>query len=329
MTTNNSSNTNPTKSKNQNFLAIAVTLGVILLAIIGFLAYNNISKARELDQTVTELEESQKLRQELETQYNQALADLEGQKTTNQELNAVIDQQKAELEQQKNKIAEMLKNKGKLDKARVEIDNLKSQVTQYLAQIDKLKSENEALTGENKQLSEEKQRLSTDLQSKTSENEELSSAKAQLVSEKDALTSKVNLASIIKTKTVTAVGQKVKGSGKVKDEDAARSVEQIKVCFTTLANEVAKSGAEKFYVRIINPLGETLAIEDMGSGMITNKKTGEDLRFTKMEEIDFNNEEAQACILWAPTNPSFTKGKYSIEVYNKGYLAGTGSLTLK
>ena len=329
MTTNNPSNMNQPKSKNQNFLAIAVTVGVILLAVIGFLAYNNISKARQLDQTVTELEESEKLRQELDTQYNAALADLEAQKTTNQELNAVIDQQKAELEQQKNKISEMLKNKGRLDKARVEIDNLKSQVSQYMAQIDKLKAENEALAGENAQLSEEKQRLSSDLQSKAAENDELASAKAQLVSEKDALASKVNVASVIKTKSVTAVGQKVKGSGKVKDENSAKSVDQIKVCFNTLTNEVAKPGAAKFYIRIINPLGETLAIEDMGSGMITNKKTGEEVRFTQMEEIDFNHDEAQACILWAPTNASFVKGKYDVEVYNKGYLAGTGTFTLK
>jgi hypothetical protein len=329
MTTNNPSNFNQDKSQKQNFMAIAITVGVILLAIIGFLAYNNISKSQQLDLTITEMEESEKLRGELETQYNQALADLEAQKTTNQELNAMIDQQKAELEQQKAKIDGMLANKGKLDKARVEIENLKTQASGYLAQIEKLKSENEALAGENANLSAEKDQLATDLQSKTAENEQLASAKAQLVSEKDELTGKVNIASVIKMKSVTAVGQKVKGSGKVKDENSAKSVDQIKVCFTTLSNEVAKPGAEKFYVRIVDPRGETLAIESMGSGMITNKKTGEEIRFTQIEELDYSNGEAQSCMVWAPTTPSFQKGSYTIEVYNKGYLAGTGTMNLK
>lgn len=329
MNSNNPSNMNQSKSQKQNFLAIAVTVGVILLAVIGFLAYSNISKARQLDQTVTELEESENLRQELETQYNTALADLDAQKTTNQELNAMIDQQKAELEQQKNRIAELLRNKGKLDKARVEIENLKSQASAYLAQIDKLKAENEALAGENSMLSQQKDSLNANLQNKVAENEALSSAKAQLVSEKDALTSKVNIASVIKMKQVTAVGQKVKGSGKVKDENAAKSIDQIKVCFTTLDNSVTKAGVEKFYVRIINPRGETLAIEDMGSGMITNKKTGEEVRFTQVEELDYANEEVQSCMIWAPTNASFMSGDYTVEVYNKGYLAGTGTLKLK
>jgi regulator of replication initiation timing len=319
---------NQTKQK-QNFLAIAVTVGVILLAVIGFLAYNNISKARQLDMTVTELEESEKLRKELETQYNQALADLESQKTTNQELNAIIDQQKAELEQHKNKINAMLQNKGKLESARKEIDNLKSQVSQYLAEIDKLKTENQVLAGENAQLSEEKQQLSADLQSKTAENEALSSAKAQLVSEKEDLAAKVNVASVVKMKQVTATGQKVKGSGKVKDENSAKSVDQIKVCYTTLGNEVVKAGTERFYIRVVNPRGETLAVEALGSGMIKDKKTGEEIRFTQMDEVDYSNAEAQSCIVWAPTNTSYMKGKYTVEVYNKGYLSGVGSFELK
>ncbi len=329
MTTNNPSNFNQDKSQKQNFMAIAITVGVILLAIIGFLAYNNISKSQQLDLTITEMEESEKLRSEVETQYNQALADLEAQKTTNQELNAMIDQQKAELEQQKSKIDGMLANKGKLDKARVEIENLRTQTSGYLAQIEKLKSENDALAGENANLSAEKDQLSTDLQSKAAENEQLASAKAQLVSEKDDLTGKVNIASVIKMKSVTAVGQKVKGSGKVKDENSAKSIDQIKVCFTTLSNEVSKPGSEKFYVRIVDPRGETLAIESMGSGMITNKKTGEEIRFTQIEELNYSNDEAQSCMVWAPTTPSFQKGSYTIEVYNKGYLAGTGKMSLK
>ncbi len=327
MTSNNPSfNQN---KPNQNFIAIAAVIGILLLGIIGYLAYQNMQKSRQLETTMSDLDETQKLKAELDTQYNQALTDLEAQKTNNQELNAVIDQQKGELEQQRNKISGLLKNKGSLDKARVEIGNLKSQASQYLAQIEKLKSENEALAGENANLSTEKERLAADLQSKSAENEELSSTKATLVSEKEKLSAKVNIASVIKMKSVSAIGQKVKGSGKVKDENSAKSVDQIKVCFTTVENEVAKAGAEKFYIRIINPLGETLAIEDMGSGMLTNKKTGEEVRFTKMEEIDYANNEAQSCIIWAPSNASFAKGDYQIEVYNKGFLAGTTKLKLK
>ncbi len=329
MTTNNFSNSNQTKSQKQNFLAIAITAGIILLCVIGYLAYNNMQKNDSLTMATAELEESEKLRQELEGKYNQALTDLEAQKTTNTELNAMIDQQKADLTSQKGKIDELLKNKGKLDKARIEIDNLKSSVQTYLAEIYTLKSENTTLVGENTNLMTEKERLAADLANKSTENEALSSAKAQLVNEKEELSSKVTIASAVKVKSVTAVGQKLKGSGKVKDENSAKSVEQIKVCFTTLINDVVKGGTEQFHIRIINPQGETIAVESEGSGEITDKKTGDSVRFTMVEEMDYNNDEANACTVWAPTSGSYSKGKYQVQVYNKGYLAGTGAFELK
>jgi regulator of replication initiation timing len=223
----------------------------------------------------------------------------------------------------------LINSKGSLDKARTEIANLKTQVTSYLTQIDNLKAENAQLAGENTQLTEERGRLSSDLQTKVTENQSLSTEKAKLASEKEDLTGKVNIASVIRTKSITANGQKVRNSGKVVDEISAKSVEQIKVCFTTLSNEVAKAGNERFFVRIVNPLGETLAVESMGSGTLTNRKTGEDVRFTIASDLSFKNEEANDCVTWAPSNPSFVKGKYTIEVYNKGYLAGSGALTLK
>ncbi len=328
MTSSNFSN-NPNKSQKQNFMAIAVTAGVILLGVLGYLAYSNLSKAKQLETTISELDESERLRTELEANYNQALADLEAQKTTNQELNAIIDKQKEELQKQKKMISGLIGSKGNLEKAKVEISNLKVQVDNYIAQIDNLKSENANLYGENQQLSQEKDKLSTDLQTKISENEELSATKAQLTSEKEVLTNKVNIASVVRMKNITAVGQKVRNSGKAVDENSAKSVEQIKVCFTTLFNEVAKAGNERFFVRIVNPLGETLAVESMGSGTLTDRKTGESVRYSMYSDLSFNQKEANECVIWAPTNPAFNPGKYTIEVYNKGYLAGTGSLSFK
>ncbi len=317
------------KPQNQNTTAILVTVGILLLAAIGYLAYNSITKARMLEQTVSELEESEKLREELEMQYNAALADLEAQKTSNEELNALIDQQKAELEQQKRRISQLIGSKDKLEKARIELNNLKAQVSQYLAQIEKLKQENEMLESENEQLSEERSKLSSDLEAKTAENQNLQNIKAKLVTEKEELASKVNIASVVKMREVKAVGQKVKNSGKVKDEDKAKRVDQIKVCFTALDNDVVKPGTETFIVRIINPLGETLAVEDMGSGFFMDKEKNDEIRFTMMSQLDYANEEVQECLVWAPVNASFIAGEYTVEVYNKGYLAGVGKFKLK
>ncbi|GIV31261.1 MAG: hypothetical protein KatS3mg029_0612 [Saprospiraceae bacterium] len=325
MTTYSSSN----KPQNQNTTAIVVTIAVLLLALIGYLAYNSITKARQLEQTVSELEESEKLRQELETQYNAALADLEAQKTNNQELNALIEQQKAELEQQRRRISELIGSRDQLQKARAELNNLRAQVKEYLAQIEKLKAENEMLSAQNEQLSGEKERLSTELQAKSEENQNLQTIRSQLVAEKEQLASKVSIASVIKMREVKAVGQRVRNSGKAVDTDRAKRVDQIKVCFTALDNDVVQPGTETFLIRIINPKGETLAVEDMGSGNFRRTDTGEEVRFTMLSEVDYNNDEVTDCLIWAPVNPSFIAGEYTVEVYNKGYLAGVGKFKLK
>jgi len=44
--------------------------------------------------------------------------------------------------------------------------------------------------------------------------------------------------------------------------------------------------------------------------------------------LDYNNEALQACFHWDPNVP-FTKGNYEVEVFNKGYLAGSGTFNLK
>ena len=46
-------------------------------------------------------------------------------------------------------------------------------------------------------------------------------------------------------------------------------------------------------------------------------------------DIDYTQEEVATCYYWQPNNPNFSKGRYEVEVYNKGYLAGKGRLTLK
>ncbi len=316
------------KASSQTFIAIASVAGLILLGVIAFLGYNNVNKNRALATKVTELEEAEQLRIELEDQYHAALSELEDLRGTNEELNSLIDQQKVELKEQKNKVARLIRNKKKLGNARAELDNMKAQLAEYVAQIEQLKTENEQLAQQNQQLSQDKELLETDLQSKITENQELDQARAVLVSEKEKMAKTLHLASVVSVKNVEVTGLKLRSGGKTAKRNTAKSIDQLKVCFTTTVNQVAHPGLETFHIRIIDPRGETLAIDELGSGVIINAKTGEEIRFTQLKEYDYENDETQLCFLWEP-NTTFQKGKYDVEIYNKGYLAGTGKFSLK
>ena len=102
----------------------------------------------------------------------------------------------------------------------------------------------------------------------------------------------------------------------------------LRVCFLTETNMVTTSGQKKFYIRIINPQGETIAIEDQGSGVLTNKLDNSQVRYTTSGNVTYNNEDTNACIDWTLAE-KLVKGDYKIEMYNNGFPVGKGSFLLK
>lgn len=317
----------PPRKSSTPWVPIVIVVGVLLIGVAAWLTYVNMNTTRVLEQKVAEYQESQKLKDELDAQYKQAIAELDALKGDNEQINATIDQQKTELEAQKEQIKLLLSDKKKMDAARKEIASLKSKVSGYIAQIEQLKSEQEQLTQDNTHLKADKDSLSYTLQSKLAENESLNTAKAQLVSEKEQLSKSVEAGSVIKVKDIKVTGMKVRKSGKTSEKESAKRVDQLKICFTTIANEVVQPGNEKFYIRVINPKGETLAIDDLGSGS-TVDKNGQEVRFTQVQEYEYANDETQLCFVWKPNTP-FQSGKYKVEIYNKGFFAGSDDFELK
>lgn len=337
--TTNSSNSNPTSSSpkpsNNNTIAIAAVIIVALLGLSAFLGVRNFQLNNTKKELTTDFEKTEELKVELEKQYYEALSELEEMRGSNEELNALIEQQQEELKTQKDKIDGLLGDSRNYRAARKEMANLKSQVEQYVAEINQLREENELLSANNTQLTEQNQTLNSDLEAERMTSAQLTSERAILVSEKETLETeraqlakKVDIASVIKVENIDAAGYKLRKSGKPVKKSNAKNVERIIVQFNTTENAVTETGTEFFHVRIINPLGETIAMEELGSGIFTNSATGEQIRYTMTAETEFNGTGDAVSIAWNP-GQAFTKGNYEVEVYNKGYLAGSTSFQLK
>lgn len=325
-------------SSQQRLMAIAAVVVVALLAINAFLLYNKYSQDKVIEEQKTELAEADKLKIELEKQYHEALSELEEMRSSNEDLNAIIDRQKLELKQQKDRIDQLIREGRDLGKAKAEINNLSAQVAQYVAQIQQLKRENEALAQEKNLLTERSKQLEINLDSANLRNQKLSgdfellaSEKEQISAERNQLAETVTLASVVKVDDINVTGLKERSSGKTVKKKYAKNVDQLRVCFKTTENDIARPGVERFYVRIINPIGETMAIEELGSGVFISKETGEEIRFTHLKEHNYDNAAQEVCFTWNPhPQPGlFQKGKYTVEIYNKGYLSGKGNFELK
>ncbi|MBK8347919.1 MAG: hypothetical protein IPL08_09910 [Saprospiraceae bacterium] len=318
---------NTTQSK-QNFTAIAITVIIALLGLNAYQWYVNSKLSNASKTQQTEMMELQKVQEELDQDYQTALESLEEMRGDNAQLNALIDSQKSELKTQKDKINNLIWTKKELDKAKSEIKNLNSNVVKYLADIQQLKEENKLLSDNNSQLTlrveEEIKAKEEVIQAKNA----ISAERESLSKSNEALGTKVDMANAIKINFMEVKGYEIKDDGKLKERSKAKDVEMLRVCFLTETNMVTSAGQKKFYIRIINPQGETVAIEDKGSGVLTNKLDNSQVRYTTSGEISYKNEDTNACIDWSLAE-KFLKGDYKMEIYNNGFLVGKGQFKLK
>jgi len=123
-------------------------------------------------------------------------------------------------------------------------------------------------------------------------------------------------------------GYNAKDGGKRKKKSRAKNINLIEVCFTTETNLVTPSGPKEFQIRLIDPMGETVAREDMGSGILTNKLDNTQVRYTATGTMDYNNKDTEGCINWR-VNDSLPKGMYDVEIYNNGFKVGNGNYKMK
>jgi peptidoglycan hydrolase CwlO-like protein len=319
------------QSSQQRLLALATVAIIALLGLSAFLIYNKVNMDKLYKKQSAELIEETRLKAELEKEYYEALSDLEEMRGSNTELNAMIETQKEELKKAKSRIDALMKDSKDLGKAQEEIKRLRALV----AEVEQLKQQNAELQAANTQLTGERDELVLVVEQQKVTNEQLSTEKAnlssaneQLSQQNQNLSSKVNVASAVKVNNITAVGYKVKGSGKEADTKKAKTIDGVRVCFMTTSNDIVPDGQEEFYLRIIDPLGQVMAIQDLGSGNFKVGNSNETMQYTQRVRVDYAQEPKEGCFNWQP-GVAFATGTYTVEVFNKGFMSGKGSFTLK
>lgn len=324
------------KKSNNGLLTAAGIVIVALLGLSGYLWNQNSTVQTQYTELSTENVAQKEALDELELNFNEATAQLDEMRTNNAELNTKIEEQIAKLAEQKKKIKRYIRNGGKLKKARADIDAMNLQLAQYVQEVNDLKAQNAQLVSQNDGLTKEKATLTSKVEETTATNESLLTEKKALLTEKDELTEvnsvlnkKVTAASAIKALAVAVTPVKIRKSGKEVKKRYAKSIDKVNICFNADANRVTEGGTETFYVRILNPMGETLAIESLGSGTVTSSDTGGEIRYTKSVQVQYDNKtQNDICVGWNP-GTEFMKGIYEVEIFNKGYITGRTSFKLK
>lgn len=320
---------------NNTYKIVSITIIGLLLALSGYLLYQKSQSSNIIatqDATILEMEKN---KADVEKTYYEALADLEQMKGDNEDLNSRIDSQKVELKKQRDQIVNLLATSKDYKAIKSRIATMKAESEDFRKQIEALRSENDVLTQSNQQLNTEKELLTNQVNQERTTNDELAArnqsleaTKSAMETERTKLTKKVDKASVIKISDILVEGYKLSSKGKEVSKRFAKNIDGLKICFKTNQNELVEAGREKFFIRIINPTGETINIPAAGSGIIAASEDGAEIPYSLTKEFTYENTEAVSCTNWQPTY-EFVKGSYEIHVYNKGYLAGKSTFTLK
>ncbi|MBL7815292.1 MAG: hypothetical protein JNL70_09785 [Saprospiraceae bacterium] len=313
--------------------AIAAIVALVGTNVATWVGLSN--KKSETTTLTTELKKEEELNVQLEQQYKDAVAQLEEMKGKNTELNTLIDNQKEELTKRKSQIAGMISKKD-FNAVKAELAKFKAETDNLLAQVAQLQTEKKALGEQVNVLTTEKTALQTDLTKEKAEKEQVITQKTAVEAEKSrveaeraVLAKKTEMGSVVKVAQLSIQGFKVRESGKEKERTHAKNIDRLKFCFKAVDNQVVDPGRETFYLRIIDPTGVAIATQSSGGGVL-KLSNGKEVQYTTTKEIDFKNQGEDVCAIWdAKGNTNLPKGKYTLEVYNKGYLAGTNAFELK
>ncbi len=273
---------------------VVLTIGLIALVA---LYYSQKNRMVEMEQVLTEEKDS------LANELRMLMYGYDTLKTNNDTLNAQLDREQ-------NKIKRLLSlnasNAQLIRKYKAEISTMREIMKSYIVQIDSLNTRNKELVAENIEIKQERDAIKQS-------NEELSQVK-------DELSSKVEIASVIQAKDVTAVAL----NKKRKETSEVKRLDKVRVCFTLRENPIAEAGNKIVYLRVIRP--DQLVITSSPDNLFEVK--GEQMIFSANRAVDYANVDIEMCIFLDNTG-DFVPGEYTVELYLDGNKIGTGSFLLK
>jgi cell division protein ZapB len=302
------------RPRSNNVLIILLIL--LLIGSLGFNVYQYFSGRKTESQLNEKVVDSNSLRRELQQQRDSILALLEESRGHSSKLDSTIQGREQELIEKSRRIESLLKdNKISYNKylsIKDQMEQWKYYAQKYSKEIDELKEQNKKLTAQNQSL-------------KT----EVTQKKHAIDTLMDVVTSQGNrltLAERLTAQDVQITGVKFKGNNKERETDRAGQIEKLKICFTIPENQAALEGERIIYLQIIDPRGQTVSIDALGSGV--TMLNGEQVQFTTQQTIQYTHEAKNYCIYWGKGS-EFEKGKYTFNIITNGYSLGQKAYTIK
>lgn len=301
---------------------------VLIALLIGGLVYTNIvlKKSKEtIVVTSKQRDDVQTLKAELDKKYTESLQEIESYRAENAGLDSLLTVKEKELTDKKQRIDALLAQVSTLKAGDASKARLLADAQALIKQMEddkmRLQTSIDSLVTVNKQLYQQRDSVTGELTNTLQK-------KQQVDEENQKMKERIDKASILSTANIVSTPIRMTRKGKEDEVKKAKDAEKLRVCFDLLQNKIAPAGETEIAVRIISPDGTTIQLQNLGSGTFKEATTGTDIPYTYNITPDYQNDTKTVCSYWAQTF-QFAPGKYSVEVYEKGFLIGQSSFSMK
>ncbi len=293
--------------KNRTPLFLIVTF--LLLAAVIFFYYQNQQleeeKERQFQEILTTQAKLDSIGDELDIRI-QTIKDLGGEVDTLEAIKAQLEADKKQL------LVDAQYQRGRITKLNNRVAGYKELLVLKDEEIEQLKVLNEQLSEENSSLKVEKDQLNQTVQ--------------QLEENKKELASKVAMASRLEIEGMNVIAINDKGRERDGGEYRNRHIEQLKIQFTVVENEIAPIEGKDLLLRVIAPDGNVLFDVTRGSGSFTFENR--ELFYTATQEILYDRNSQLVTFLY-DKGSDYAVGQHKVEVYTDDYLMGSGTFMVK
>jgi len=215
----------------------------------------------------------------------------------------------ANLERERNRIVKLLEinasNVQLIKKYRSEISTMREIMKSYIVQIDSLNTRNKELVAENLNI--------------RTQMTQVQESNVALTKVKEELGAKVEVASVIQAKDITAVTL----NKKRKETTRINLIDKLRICFTLRENPIATAGEKEVFMRVIRP--DSLVITTSPDNLFDYN--GNKLVYSASRLVDYMNQDIEMCIFLDNTG-DFIAGNYSVELFLENNIIGRTTFML-
>lgn len=297
---------------------IIILLVVLLIASWAYFLY-----ARNQSNNVIEEKDAQyatldSAKSAVQKEYDEAMLRIDDLTSMNSGLDSLVKSRDKELgiikDKFKSLVAKQNATKADLEEAKNLVSELNGKISDYVQEIQRLQAENRQLT--------------TDKNNLTAENKTLSTNLANTETAKKEAEEKVDVGSTLHASGFKIMAINERSSGKEKTTSSAKRADKLRVSFNLDENLIAAAGTKQLYIIARDPSGKVITEETLGSGKVNTRKDGQ-VDFTTKIEVEYKTGEAKYVGFDLRQAEKYTKGNYSIVVYQNGFRIGEGIATLK